>query len=45
MFAMAEIVHSEGIALKGDDLNADMLAESEQSGTLPFMHLAHCPIC
>ena len=27
VFAMAEIVHSEGIALKGDDLNADMLAE------------------
>lgn len=26
VFAMAEIVHSEGIALKGDDLNADMLA-------------------
>ena len=27
VFAMAEIVHSEGISLKGDDLNADMLAE------------------
>ena len=27
VFAMAEIVHSEGIALKGDDLNADMLAD------------------
>ncbi|MDC3086680.1 hypothetical protein OA342_05015, partial [Pelagibacteraceae bacterium] len=27
VFAMAEIVHSEGIALKGDDLNADMLAQ------------------
>ena len=27
VFAMAEIVHSEGIALKGDDPNADMLAE------------------
>ena len=27
VFAMAEIVHSEGIALKGDDLNADILAE------------------
>ena len=27
VFAMAEIVHSEGIALKGDELNADMLAE------------------
>ena len=27
VFAMAEIVHPEGIALKGDDLNADMLAE------------------
>lgn len=27
VFAMAEIVHSEGIALKGDNLNADMLAE------------------
>ena len=27
VFAMAEIVHSEGIALKGNDLNADMLAE------------------
>ena len=26
VFAKAEIVHSEGIALKGDDLNADMLA-------------------
>ena len=27
VFAKAEIVHSEGIALKGDDLNADMLAD------------------
>ena len=27
VFASAEIVHSEGVALKGDDLNADVLAE------------------
>jgi hypothetical protein len=27
VFASAEIVHSQGIALKGDELNADMLAE------------------
>jgi len=27
VFAKAEIVHSEGIALKGDNLNADMLAD------------------
>ena len=27
VFAKAEIVHSEGIALKGNDLNADMLAD------------------
>ncbi len=27
VFASAEIVHSQGVALKGDELNADMLAE------------------